>query len=98
MQEVSLQDQILAAVLGLPDVKDPTTLVNEWAAAHDKESLVDILALGFPDDLLAQLHSACLSNTTANRNRNRNTLLNVTDAVKSLPSAAVPVRKRRYVL
>lgn len=96
--EVSLQEQILASILGLPDVKDPKTIVNEWAATHAEDSLVDILALGFPDDLLAQLHAACLSNTTANRNRNRNTLMNVIDAVKRLPSAAVPAKKRRYVL
>ena len=98
MHEISLQEKILADVLALPDIKEPTTLINEWAAIHEKDSLVDLLALGFPDDLLDQLHTACLSNTSAIKKHNRATLQSVTDAVKLLPSVVAPIKKRRYVL
>lgn len=98
MDDISLQEKILAAVLALSDVKEPTTLINEWAAMHANDSLVDLLALGFPDDLLDQLHTACLSNTTAIKRQNRNTLQSVTDAVKLLPSVVAPIKKRRYVV
>lgn len=97
-EEVSLQEKILAAILGLAEVKDPNRIIKEWSTMHADESLVDVLALGFPDDLLEQLHTACLSNTSSIKNQNRNTLRNVNDAVKRLPSVVVPVTKRRYIL
>lgn len=97
-EEVSLQEKILAALLSLADVKDPNIIVQEWVSSHAEKSLVDVLALGFPDELLEQLYNACLSNTASIKNQNRNTLRNVTDAVKRLPSVSVPSTKRRYIL
>lgn len=95
--EVTMEVALWEAILALPSIEDPTTLMATWATENERKTFVELLADGFPVALLENLHAACRSNTNQIRRQNKQTLRDVAASARELPTVAVKPKRRLLV-